>query len=112
MYYSFNTGGFYSSEFHTSIPSDAVQLSDIEYQSLIDGLANGNQIVRTPDGRPKLEPIVPTSEQLIVQKMQESHQYLKDTDFYYARFSETGEPVPADVVSKRKEARDFIRGNS
>ena len=35
--------------------------------------------------------------------------YLSDTDWYYARKMETGEDVPADVVTKRIEAREFLR---
>ena len=38
-------------------------------------------------------------------------EYLNSTDFYYARFSETGESVPEAIVAKRKEAREFIRLN-
>ena len=42
-------------------------------------------------------------------KIKTSLQYLSDTDFYYARKIETGENVPTDVVTKRLEARDFLR---
>ena len=44
-------------------------------------------------------------------KVQEYKAYLNSTDFYYARKAETGEEVPADVVTKRLEAREFIRLN-
>lgn len=37
--------------------------------------------------------------------------YLNETDYYYPRFLETGEPVPEDVVIKRTDAREFIRLN-
>jgi len=46
-----------------------------------------------------------------LQVIEESKQYLKDTDWYYARKAETGEEAPADVIIKRKEAREFIRAN-
>jgi hypothetical protein len=55
----------------------------------------------------KPEPQEPESQQLV-----EAHHYLNSTDFYYARFLETGEAVPEDVVTKRKAARDFIRANT
>lgn len=35
--------------------------------------------------------------------------YLSDTDWYYARFQETGKPVPQDIVAKRIEARNYIQ---
>lgn len=49
--------------------------------------------------------------QLLFQKIEEYKKYLADTDYLYPRFLETGEPVPEDVVLKRKEARDFLRAN-
>lgn len=38
-----------------------------------------------------------------------AQKYLTSTDWYYARQLETGEEVPADVVTKRLEARAYIR---
>lgn len=46
-----------------------------------------------------------------IEKVEEFKSYLNSTDFYYARKLETGEEVPADVVAKRIEAREFIRAN-
>lgn len=43
-------------------------------------------------------------------KLSEAKSYLTSTDWYYARKAETGEDVPADVVAKRIEYREFIRG--
>lgn len=45
------------------------------------------------------------------QKIYEALKYLGDTDFYYPRYLETGEPVPTDVVIKRQEYRTFLREN-
>ena len=42
-------------------------------------------------------------------KLQEASQYLKDTDWYYARKAETGEEVPAEIVAKRIESRTLIK---
>ncbi len=41
-----------------------------------------------------------------------SNQYLSDTDWYVSRYSETGVPVPADILLKRQEARDAITGET
>lgn len=49
---------------------------------------------------------------LLEQQVSEARQYLAETDFYYPRYMETGEPVPTDVVLKRQEARTFIRENT
>jgi hypothetical protein len=42
-------------------------------------------------------------------KIAELKQYLADTDFYYVRMLETGEEVPADVVTNRIGARLTLR---
>ena len=34
--------------------------------------------------------------------------YLTSTDWYVVRLTETGVPVPADILLKRQEARDAI----
>lgn len=49
---------------------------------------------------------------LLEQQISEARQYLAETDFYYPRYMETGEPVPTDVVLKRQEARTFISENT
>ena len=36
--------------------------------------------------------------------------YLADTDWYVARFTETGKPIPEDVMKSRQAARDVING--
>lgn len=53
----------------------------------------------------------PTPEQALKQKRAEALKYLVDTDFYYPRYLETGEPVPTDVVIKRQEYRTLLRDN-
>lgn len=42
-------------------------------------------------------------------KISLSLEYLSNTDWYYSRKIETGEDVPAEVSTKRVEARDFLR---
>jgi hypothetical protein len=38
--------------------------------------------------------------------------YLTSTDWYVVRLTETGVPVPADILLKRQEARDAITGET
>lgn len=52
------------------------------------------------------------AQQEIQKQLQEAKAYLASTDFYYARFLETGEVVPEAVVLKRTESREFIRANT
>lgn len=52
-----------------------------------------------------------SKEQELQGKLDEAQAYLNSTDWYYARKAETGEEVPVEVVTKRQEAREFIRNN-
>ena len=58
---------------------------------------------------------IPTAEEVIQQelatKIVEAKLYLQSTDFYYIRKIEIKEDIPTEVVSKRIEAREFIRAN-
>jgi hypothetical protein len=38
-----------------------------------------------------------------------SRAYLQETDWYVIRMTETGEPIPKDVLVKRKEARGSVK---
>lgn len=50
-------------------------------------------------------------QQEVIKIIYEARQYLKDTDWYYAREAETGEPIPQDVRNKRIEARNVLRAH-
>ena len=52
------------------------------------------------------EPAPPTPEQLAA----EARAYLASTDWYVVRRSETGEPIPRDVMEKRAAARIAANG--
>ena len=63
-YYSKSNNGFYTSEVNDSIPSDAVQIANEVWVSLLDGQANGKIIQPDADGNPALFDPVPTAEDL------------------------------------------------
>jgi len=44
-----------------------------------------------------------------LQELEVLKEYLKSTDFYYVRLAETKEEVPAEVITRRMEARNRIR---
>lgn len=55
MYYSAQTGGFYSREIHgDAIPSDAIEISDATHAALMEGQAQGKRIAPGPAGGPVL----------------------------------------------------------
>lgn len=69
MFYSAQTGGFYSREIHgDNIPGDAVEITVEEHQALLEGQSQGKRIVADESGRPVLQdPPHPTNEQIIAQ---------------------------------------------
>ncbi|MDU6434804.1 MAG: tail fiber assembly protein [Pantoea sp.] len=66
-FYSASTNGFYSEEMNgEAIPDDSVEITDEEWESLLDGQSQGKLITADKNGRPILKDYpAPTSEQLI-----------------------------------------------
>jgi hypothetical protein len=52
IFYSKLTGGFYDDAIHRELPSDAVEISKIEYDTLISDQAAGCEIKADVDGKP------------------------------------------------------------
>jgi len=50
--YSPSTGGFYRQDMHSTIPADAVNLTQERYEELMDKLAQGHIIVVNENGQP------------------------------------------------------------
>lgn len=53
-YYAKSTGGFYDSAVHTTMPADAVAISDEAYAALLAGQAAGKLIAADASGHPVL----------------------------------------------------------
>ena len=58
MLYSKSTGGFYQPAINTSIPADAVEVTDADYAVLLVAQGQGQQIIGRADGYPIA--VVPT----------------------------------------------------
>ena len=54
MFYSAKEKGFYSPQIHTEVPDDAIEITVEQWQSLLDGQAQGKQIVPNEAGYPVL----------------------------------------------------------
>lgn len=80
MFYSAQTGGFYTPEIHgDNIPSDAVEITDAEHAALIEGQSMGKIIVADESGRPVLQdPPPPTAEQIVAQYTAAVQKHLDD----------------------------------
>lgn len=110
MFYSKQTGGFYSREIHGYvIPSDAVEITTSEHAALLEGQSQGKRIQAHETGYPILaDPPAPTEEELQVIRNQEARAYLTSTDWYVIRHQETGVAIPEEIAIKRQEAREQI----
>ena len=53
--YSPGSGGFFDTEVHDTIPSDAVDVSDEAWLQLLEGQSNGQRIVPDETGAPMLQ---------------------------------------------------------
>ena len=63
MLYSKTTKGFYNTDINTIIPSDAVEISDELYESLMNGQSTGKIIQQDSSGNPIL---VDTPEHILI----------------------------------------------
>jgi hypothetical protein len=82
-YFSAATMGFYDSSINTKIPSGAVQLTDQEYNNLLQGQNNGKLIVIDANGRPVLASVpAPTPEEVAADNKRQASQLLYESDFY------------------------------
>jgi hypothetical protein len=60
--YSPSTRGFYAKDFHESIPEDAVEITDDEWQDLLNQQLKGKEIAMGDKGRPVAADHKPTAE--------------------------------------------------
>ena len=71
MFYSQSVHGFFSPQIHREIPDDAVEITNEEWQALLDGQSNGHEIVPDENGYPVLvavpAPAPPTPAELAAQ---------------------------------------------
>lgn len=78
MFYSKSTNGFYSIDIHgDKIPADSVEISEAEYQILINGQYDGKSIVPNEEGLPTLqEPPPPTVKQIVLSLTEGVQEYM------------------------------------
>lgn len=67
-HYSPSTRGFYSNDFHKSIPGDAIEITDDEWQDLLGQQSTGKQITIGTHGRPIATEHKPTEEDVRINR--------------------------------------------
>lgn len=71
-YYSATTNGFYSPDVHSTYPADAVELTDEQWQALLQGQSQGKVIAAGSTGHPELQdppPAEPAPEKTPAEKL-------------------------------------------
>ncbi len=88
----------------------SVLISNEEYGQILYAINNTEKIVTADEeGNPILvDRPEPSDKEKARRRILELESYLTSTDWYAIRFADTGEAIPADIKTKRQEARDEI----
>jgi len=86
------------------------EIDDAVHMSIINRAnSEGKLISADEEGNPILvDPPEPSEEEKARQKIEELESYLTYTDWYAIRYADTGEEIPAEIKTKRQEAREEI----
>lgn len=86
------------------------EIDDAVHMSIINRAnSEGKLISADGEGNPILvDPPEPTDYEKAKQRIAELEGYLTSTDWYAIRFADTGEEIPAEIKTKRQEAREEI----
>jgi hypothetical protein len=87
-----------------------IEIDDKAHMELIEKAnSTGKLISGDKKGNPILvDPPKPTEEEIAKSKINQLELYLKETDWYVIRYSDSGIEIPKEVKSKRQEAREEI----
>ncbi|WP_234179214.1 tail fiber assembly protein [Sphingopyxis sp. NFH-91] len=81
LLFSPSTCGFYDRRVHSSIPADAIEVSEAERGAALDALEPGLAIVAGPDGKPMVAPVAPEPEIALALVRARRDQLLRDSDY-------------------------------
>jgi hypothetical protein len=111
MFYSKTTNGFYDQEINgDDMPADVVSVTEDKYNAIQAAISAGGTLYGDDKGYPQVEPLAsPTEQQLIEASNAKNRSYLAETDWYVARFVETGVPIPEEIKQLREEARKAVQ---
>lgn len=111
MFYSKSTGGFYSPEIHTIMPSDVVEITDEQHQALLETQSQGKVIVSDDNGYPVAVIPTVTPEQLKQQRIRELKGLLSASDYkMLSDYQATKTQAENDaIIEKRALWRDEVR---
>ena len=82
-------------------------IDDARHMEIISAANSQGKLIKgDEDGNPILvDPPEPTAEERAEQRINELQGYLSSTDWYAIRCADEGTPIPADIKTRRAEAR-------
>lgn len=110
MLYSASTNAFYDELIHgDSAPTDCVEVSDSRFSEILLAKEQGKVVVPDNLGNPTVsEPPEPTIEQEQRTRNESARRYLRETDWYVLRKTETGIEIPQEIIDARSAARASV----
>lgn len=113
MRYSKSTGGFYDPVIHSSIPEDAVEVSENDYRRLMSAQSVGKRIAPDSKGRPvAVDAPAPSAEEVQKALQDAAKSELQSSDIVVLKAYEDGKPVPKEWVAYRRKLRDVVNSTS
>jgi hypothetical protein len=108
--FSNSTRGFYDIEIHgENIPADAVEITDAQYKSLMDGQQAGKEIGADLSGKPVLvDPVPPTRDEIaLAVSNARAVSYAKESDPLFFK-AQRGESTMDEWLAKVTEIKARI----
>ena len=107
LLFSPSTCGFYDRRVHSSIPADAIEVSEAERAAALDALEPGLAIVAGPDGKPIAAPVSPEPDVALALLRARRDQLLRDSDYTQLPDADMGADQRARWAEYRQALRDL-----
>lgn len=108
----FKDGAFYLDQFNESVPEDALEIIQEDYDALFEGQANGQMIVTGSDGKPALQEKPLPSHDVLVSLAEQNRQSLINSAMQSVSALQlklqAGRKLTADETSKLNAVLDYI----
>ena len=108
----FKDGAFYIDQFNESIPEDAIEITQEDYDALFEGQANGQMIATGSDGKPVLQDKPLPSHDVLVSLAEQNRQSLIDSAMQSVSVLQlklqAGRKLTADETTKLNAVLDYI----
>lgn len=107
LLFSPSTCGFYDRRVHSSVPADAIEVSEAERTAALDALEPGLAIVAGPDGKPMVAPVAPQPEVALALVRARRDQLLRDSDYTQLPDADMDAELRARWAEYRQALRDL-----